>query len=196
MRRKKILVTGITGGLGTLIASKLAPHCDLYGTTTQKEKINERIFYLDYTKKEKKISLLLFEIPWDGVVLNAGIGIIGDPLEFEDQEMEKIFRINVMGPLMMLKKLKKSPKKLVFISSKCIFHDRPGLKIYSSTKQILGEILEDLYGEKLIIFYPDSMKTDMKIQFCKHMQKKVWRPIETDWEDPREYVNKIYDFLL
>lgn len=196
MPRKKVLITGITGGFGSLLHEKLNNEFDVYGTTTRVKYLTDRNFYLNYLfpdfEKERKI----YEEEWDAVILNAAIAIIGNAEEFTHSEMLKIFIVNVLGPWKMLKRMRKNKKKIVVMSSKCVTRKRKGLRVYGNTKKFLEEVVHDMGNEDVLILRPDAMKTNMKIIFCENQKIPCWRPSKKHWEDPQRYIQEIYDFLL
>lgn len=154
MKRKKVLITGITGGFGSLLKEKLSHDLNIKGTTTQKEKCTSDIFFLDHRDLSLDLASPIFTEKWDGVVINAGIAILGNVHEFTEEELERTFRVNVFGPLQMLKNLQPNDKKIVFISSKAPLLEREGLKVYGNSKDLMKNFLLEMEYKHLLIIYP------------------------------------------
>lgn len=107
----KVLVTGGTGQLGSALMDNLSG--DIYGTTTQKDKVRENMLYLDLADKS---SFASFEdLDFDVVILNAALG----HLERCESEKEYSDRVNVEGQKKLVDMFKGS--KIIFISSYYVF---------------------------------------------------------------------------
>lgn len=198
MRKKKVLITGITGGFGEILRKTLENDFDVYGTTTQKDKCTEKVFFLDFMNSpfpqgEKEIYQ-----EWEAVILNAGMAVLGNPREISFFEMFKMMQINVVGPWDMMKKLDPKNKKVVFISSSCSLdlEGKKGLEVYGCTKNMMESLLKSMFEKGLLILYPGPMDTGMKIEFSENMEKEIWRPQEEDWENPYDKAAEVLSFLL
>lgn len=130
---KAILVTGASSGIGRAVAiecSKLGASVII--TARNEERLRETFFALsgeghqmiiaDLTS-EVDLGRLVDNIPvLDGVVDNAGVGVML-PLQFiSSDELERVFKINCFSPMILLKSLLKKKRfsrnsSVVFTSS-------------------------------------------------------------------------------
>lgn len=198
MEKKKVLITGITGGFGQIISKKLEKDFDVFGTTTQRDKESEKVFFLDFMTSPFPSGAQELEKEWEAVILNAGIAILGNSGEFSFFEMFKMLSVNVMGPWELMKRIGKHTKKAVYISSSCALdgQKRLGLGVYGATKRMMEEFLDEMFEKDTLFKHPGPMQTNMNVQLCERSEKPIWKPEEKDWESPHEHSEDILRFLL
>lgn len=126
-KRKKILVTGYSSGIGNYLIKKyLSLGAIVYSTSTKLEfkKKNLNVLKCNFIDKNsldyflKKIEKITFDV----VVNNAGINIVDEIFNVNDQELENVLRINLTIPAQIIKitskkMIKKRRGKIINISS-------------------------------------------------------------------------------
>ena len=148
---KKVLITGASSGIGRGIAIQ----CSLLGaeifiTGRNLERLQETL-EMTYADKchsivsdlstQDGIDILVSNLPiLDGVVFCAGIPQVKPVKRFKRSELEDIFNINTLAPMLITSKLLKDKKiqkgaSLVYIESVSgIFMGTPGDVAYNATK--------------------------------------------------------------
>ena len=154
MSKKTVLITGGTRGIGLAIREKFdKENYNIFYTGTQKKKIKNFI-QLDlnnstsidkFIDKTEKINL-------DVLIINSGINIIKDFLNFTPQEITRVININFLNNLRILQSIlknmiKKKYGRIVLISS--IWGVIPAKKrsIYSLTKKSLQFLCKSIASE-------------------------------------------------
>ena len=154
MSKKTVLITGGTRGIGLAIREKFDKENDnIFYPGTQKKKIKNFI-QLDlnnstsidkFIDKTEKINL-------DVLIINSGINIIKDFLNFTPQEITRVININFLNNLRILQSIlknmiKKKYGRIVLISS--IWGVIPAKKrsIYSLTKKSLQFLCKSIASE-------------------------------------------------
>lgn len=159
LERKTILITGASSGIGRSTAiecSKLGATIVITGRN--KDRLNDTFEALmkganhiqitgDLTKEEDIVSIVNSIPEINGFVNNAGIVKLVPVSFYTSDEIERIHKINVIAPMILLKQLLKKKKlaknsSVVFTSSiSGIFRVSPGNGIYASSKNALDAFM-------------------------------------------------------
>jgi hypothetical protein len=180
---KKILITGISRGLGKILAEFFEQQgCMVYGTVRNLKKFHNtervRYFYLDLQKKQSinKAMDLIYEDAGtiDAVIHNAGIAYLDPADVMSDRERRHVFDVNFFGPLCLteaiLPHLRTAKQgKLIFISSVVSVDHWPSLGVYSASKAALEcvafewAVLLKQWNIDVSIIRANPLPTDMQI---------------------------------
>lgn len=158
MKRKVVLITGGSSGIGKAIALFLVNHSfTVYGTTRSlKKHENFEGFELleldvrDSATIEQAVSIILKkEGRLDVLINNAGVGITGPLEETPTQEIQNTFDVNVTGPVAVMQAVLPQMRKqndglIINITSIAGYMGLPFRGIYSASKSALGIITEAL----------------------------------------------------
>jgi len=164
------LITGASSGIGRATAIE----CSKMGATViitarNEEKLQETFSQLEGAGHKKVIADLtvtdeidkLVEAtdPLDGLVNNAGINKLCPPQFINENDLNMIFRVNTMAPILLTQKLLKHKKihkgaSIVFTSSlDGVYTATPANSIYSSSKGAVNGFMMnlslDLMGKKI-----------------------------------------------
>ena len=158
---KTILVTGAASGMGraTAIAcSKMGAHViaivhdpnDIDQTLSELEGTYHQAFPLDLSNEESWCALLTADFVLDGIANCAGIASMNPFAFIKKEEFDKVFGVNLFGPVLLVKSLLKKKKlnkgaSVVFVSSidgPRIVH--PGNSVYSASKNALVGIARNM----------------------------------------------------
>lgn len=154
---KTILVTGASSGIGRATAiecSRLGAKVIITGRNA--ERLNETFnmlendghlqFVADLSQQDD-IDYLVGQVPAiNGLVNNAGTGVISLVNFFKPTDIDYVYRVNVFGPMMLTKSMLKKKKMLsagsiVFTSSISSGLSTPGNGIYASTKAAISSYM-------------------------------------------------------
>tara|TARA_Y100000589_G_C27174417_1_gene638115 strand:- start:247 stop:924 length:678 start_codon:yes stop_codon:yes gene_type:complete len=120
--KKKCLIVGSKSSLGNEIKNlfKLKDY-EVYGTSrSYKNLIDSKKIFLDF-EDEKSINDFSNKIPLiDCLIFSNGILLGKELVDYDDSEFTKVFNINIIGPIKLLKKInnKLNPGcKILFIGS-------------------------------------------------------------------------------
>lgn len=178
--RRKILLTGVTGGIGHALARRLADRHDVVGVGRRERDavdLPEGVHYIraDLSEPEQATRIVcedMLKRGWtrlDHVVLNAGTGyVVADGLDDPDRIHETL-ATNLVSPMMMSRALfpwlAKSGGTLTFIGS--VAHKGQGLfPAYAASKAGLHGLARALRAEwhervTVQIIHPGPTQTDM-----------------------------------
>ena len=118
--KNNIFVIGIGGSLGSAINTFYKDKSDykVLGSTTKKEKQNEFIFYLDLMDIKSIEALPELEI--DHLIITSGYEPKYNIIDMTESHLQKMFGIHVVGPMLLIQKVKsmlKEKSSITFISS-------------------------------------------------------------------------------
>ncbi len=160
MPRNKVLITGVSSGMGKAIAFALHQKgFEVYGTSRNPEKWKDfpfPVLKLDLADNQsinrfpdelKKLTPTL-----DVLINNAGRGFLGPVEETPEEEMKTLFETNFFGPVKLIQKtmpfLRNSDSGLIInISSVAGFLGLPYRSFYSASKAALMMLSESLRYE-------------------------------------------------
>jgi 3-oxoacyl-[acyl-carrier protein] reductase len=183
LKKKNILITGASGGIGKSIKAVLEEKGFNCISPTRSE--------LDLSSLdsiESYFSLLNEEI--DGLVNNAAINIIGDIQEINNNDVEKMIKINLTSPLKIIQHVVKNMRKngtygkIVNVSSIWGIRSKEYRTLYSMTKfginGMTKSLARELGRERILINsiapgYVDTKMTDQNIP--KKIQNKIKKDI-------------------
>ena len=165
-RNKNILVTGANSGLGLDVCQEIS---NLGGAITGVSRsIDKQIFSkqiktvssdllnivsIDFSSKDLDFEKFDKNVKYDAVFLSAGVSKVSGFVQTDEETMESMFDINVIGQLKLLryllkKKLVKSNASIVFMSSiNGTSLGSKGHSIYAATKGALNGITMSLANE-------------------------------------------------
>lgn len=147
-----ILITGATGGLGRALVEQFATEENtLYLVARQEDKLKElvkhyqsdcpQMTYLvaDLSQSSSIQAVVSFAKDVDIVVHNAGYGLFRNVESFSDDEIDNIFKVNVLAPIQMTTQLlptlyQKGAGHIVFVASQASKMVTPKSSLYSATK--------------------------------------------------------------
>ncbi len=133
LEQKTILITGASSGIGRQTAiecSKMGAKVIITGRN--RERLNETLLLLEgeghtiieaELTDENDVNKLVGDVPTlDGLVLNAGFNFTKLVPFIKDEDVQNIFRVNALAPILLLRSLVKKKKmskesSVVFTSS-------------------------------------------------------------------------------
>ena len=200
---KKILVTGTSSGLGYQIAKRLSKKYYIIGLSRsigKAKNINKKKFKfinldLSNFKELEKIN----EIKnIDCLINNSGIFSLKKFERVSQNEIINTININLLGTILLTKKILKNNKKLKKIINILSVSGLNGIKyqaIYSATKHGLKGFFDSLSQEKVnkisvSNIFPGGMKTELWKNITKVNKKKISKFLNTN------EVTNLIDFLL
>ncbi|WP_297536037.1 SDR family oxidoreductase, partial [Thermococcus sp.] len=176
------LVTGATGGIGRLLVKALIDEgYRVVGVGRRREKLEELkalgdfdyiVADLSEPNSTKRIAKALRELgigELDLLVNNAGYAIRKPLLEHSDEELERLFKVNVLVPVELTRELLpllKPGSTVVFVISGVAFVNVPELPSYCATKGALHYLAVNLERElkergiRVMRVYPKQVKTE------------------------------------
>jgi len=157
LQGKNAIVTGGSSGIGLAVARLFLAHganvaiADISDGTAIADEIGASFVKMDVSSEQSVADALhrataILSGKLDAVVLNAGIGDVGPPLEQTDQAlMDKLTRVNQFGVVYGLKHAPKHMKDggtIIATSSMAAFINVAGSGIYSAGKRAVTSLVE------------------------------------------------------
>ncbi|BBZ46654.1 SDR family oxidoreductase [Mycobacterium parmense] len=171
------LITGAGGGIGSAIATALAPTHTLLlaGRPSDRldavaDRLGATTFPLDLTDTDEIEAACEIVDELDVLVHNAGVSIPGHLADSNIDEWRATFAVNVFGPveltLSLLPALRRARGHVVFINSGAGRNVSPGMASYSASKFALRAFADSLRGDepdlRVTTVYPG--RTDSPMQ--------------------------------
>ncbi len=183
-------VVGLSGGLGQSIAHEMIKHSfDLHGSYKNNPTPHSK-YKLDITDSLSIETLArLFHnrgTRFNSLIINSGVSTLGPQLSISNEDYEKSFHANFLGPRQVLKAflpLLKPNAKILLIGSASSWGNLPFTGSYALSKRILRDFAEILRQEfaldrktsqiKLILIEPGAYKTAIWDSGSKSMEKNL-----------------------
>ena len=171
------LITGAGGGIGSAIATALAPTHTLLlaGRPSDRhdavaERLGATTFPLDLTDGESIEAACEIVDELDVLVHNAGVSIPGHVSESHVDEWRATFAVNVFGPveltLTLLPALRQARGQVIFINSGAGRNAMLGMASYSASKFALRAFADSLRNDepelRVTTIYPGRTDSDMQ----------------------------------
>lgn len=171
------LITGAGGGIGSAIATALAPtHTVLLaGRPSDRldavaERLGSTTFPLDLTDSGDIEAACEIVDELDVLVHNAGVSIPGHVADSNVDEWRATFAVNVFGPveltLALLPALRRAHGQVVFINSGSGRNVSPGMASYSASKFALRAFADSLRADepdlRVTTVYPGRTDSEMQ----------------------------------
>ncbi|WDP89467.1 MAG: SDR family oxidoreductase [Desulfobacter sp.] len=182
MKRKNVLITGCSSGIGRALA--LALHhrgCEVVATARNLESLSNfkamgiSVHRLDVTK-EDQCCRVVEKVeqegkPIDILVNNAGYGLMGPSIELPGEELANQFATNVIAPVTLARSAARSMKKkgaglIVNIGSVSGITPTPFSGAYCASKAALHALSDTLrmeltpFGIKVMIVQPGAIQSE------------------------------------
>ena len=176
---KRVLVLGGSRGIGAAIVRRFASEgAQVVFTYAGSEaaarqlatETGSRAVHSDSADRDAMIATVREQGPLDVLVVNAGIGVFGDPLELDPDAIDRLFRINIHAPYhASVEAARQMPEggRIVIIGS--VNGDRmplPGMASYAASKSALQGMARGLardFGPRGItinVVQPGPIDTD------------------------------------
>ncbi|HWQ16346.1 MAG TPA: SDR family NAD(P)-dependent oxidoreductase [Sulfolobales archaeon] len=185
---KVVLVTGASSGIGRDLALMLAREGYSVALAARRVEILEKVagdiasiggraevfkadlsIYSDSSNLVRSVVEKLGRI--DILINNAGFAIYGPIDEISDEEIQRIFWVNVISPTILMREASRYMKKtgggcIVNIVTLAVYTPMPWLSLYNATKAALKALTDVLrielspYGIRVIGVYPGYVDTD------------------------------------
>jgi 3-oxoacyl-[acyl-carrier protein] reductase len=219
----KILITGISKGLGLVTTSKLLKKGhDVYGLSRSKTKEVE-VLENQYPKsltwipfdlkdthnlKSKIKQEVLKNVSLDGFVNNAAYAYDDIITNVNFQDLNRMFTINVINPIMLTKLilrnflLHRTKGSIVHISSISAHTGYKGLAMYASTKGAIEAFSKNCsrewggIGIRSNCIVAGFMETEMSSQLTQHQKKRIYKRTSTKNAVSIDSVSSTIMFLL
>jgi NADP-dependent 3-hydroxy acid dehydrogenase YdfG len=171
------LITGAGGGIGSAIATALAPTHTLLlaGRPSDRldavaERLGATTFPLDLTDGDSIEAACEIVDELDVLVHNAGVSIPGHVSESHVDEWRATFAVNVFGPveltLTLLPALRQARGQVIFINSGAGRNAMPGMASYSASKFALRAFADSLRNDepelRVTTIFPGRTDSDMQ----------------------------------
>jgi NADP-dependent 3-hydroxy acid dehydrogenase YdfG len=171
------LITGAGGGIGSAIATALAPTHTLLlaGRPSDRldavaQRLGATTFPLDLTDADEIEATCEIVDELDVLVHNAGVSIPGHVSESNVDEWRATFAVNVFGPveltLTLLPALRQARGQVIFINSGAGSNVSPGMASYSASKFALRAFADSLRGDepelRVTTVYPGRTDSEMQ----------------------------------
>ncbi|AFK23144.1 SDR family oxidoreductase [Pyrococcus sp. ST04] len=169
-----VLITGSSSGIGLELARIfLNKGFEVIGVSRREVSLGERYTHIvaDLSRFEGiiKVREALGEKKIDIMINNAGFGIVKPLLQHTWDEIEEIFRVNTISPVVLTKELLGNLKKgstVVFVISGAAFVKTLDMPAYGASKSALHYLATILSSElkergiKVLRVYPKQVNTD------------------------------------
>jgi len=155
---KTIMVTGASSGIGRGVAVECAKMgARLVLTARNKERLQETLSMLEGDGHQmvvadltvaSEIESLANSLPvLDGLVLNAGVGILKMVGFIGEADIDHVFKTNIYSPMLLNRALLKTKKikkgaSVVFTSSIASLYNTPGNAIYAASKAAVNTYMK------------------------------------------------------
>ncbi|OBG57774.1 SDR family oxidoreductase, partial [Mycobacterium sp. E3339] len=171
------LITGAGGGIGSAIATALAPTHTLLlaGRPSDRldavaERLGSTTFPLDLTDSADIEAACEIVDELDVLVHNAGVSIPGHVADTDVDQWRATFAVNVLGPveltLALLPALRQARGQVVFINSGAGRNVSPGMASYSASKFALRAFADSLRADepqlRVTTVYPGRTDSEMQ----------------------------------
>lgn len=190
------LITGAGGGIGSAIATALAPTHTLLlaGRPSDRldavaERLGATTFPLDLTDTDEIAATCEVVDELDVLVHNAGLSIPGHVADSNVDEWRATFAVNVFGPvdvtLALLPALRSARGQVIFINSGAGRAVSSGMASYSASKFALRAFADSLRTDepdlRVTTIYPGRTDTDMQRELVefeggRYAPEKFLRP--------------------
>lgn len=214
-------VTGASQGLGLILVKKLLENgCRVAATSRNAQKLQNAVNVID-TNSFLPLAVDLNNVDCinesiqqtiaafgriDVVVNNAGYGMAGTAEEVLEQDVRRIFDINILSPINVIKGILPVMRAqrfgyIINIGSVAGFAGAPGWSVYSATKAALAAFSEVLaldvkeFGIKVTVAEPSGFRTgfltkdslaytDSRIEGYEAVKKTQQRYLAADGKQP------------
>ena len=221
---KNILITGVTRGLGLVIAKQLIQEgCVVWGigrneneeTSNLKKKFSDQFNFLSFDlnniseiKKEIFSSFITGKLPIHGLVNNAAWAYDELATNFNHKNLEQSFNVNVVAAVLITKYvirnmiLHHTKGSLVHISSICAHTGYKGLSAYAATKGAIESFSKNIsrewggQGIRSNCVVPGFMETDMSSGLSAEQKEKIYKRTSLKISTNINSVSETVSFLL
>lgn len=119
-----LFIVGITGSLGKALQEYYSKdECyNIYGSSSKMTNVSESIFYLDFLERSTLVNIPNYQI--DHLIITSGYEPKFDLLKLSEEHLDKMFNIHVIGPLLLVRKMRflfSENSSITFISSPAAF---------------------------------------------------------------------------
>lgn len=177
-----VVITGAAGGVGRQLVAAYAGHHltvvdrDAEGLAEVAAAHGAEAFTVDLADLEHCTAFLDAAVersgPVDLLILNAAMGLVGDALEVPTATAERVFRVNLLAPLRIARRVATSMVErrsgtIVAVTSVTALTSAPFQAHYSASKAGLSTYMEALRSElrgtgvSVIVVYPGPIDTPM-----------------------------------
>jgi len=198
MNARRIFLTGGTSGVGLLLSKKLLLQGHEVTVTgrnasalAELESVGAKTIQADLSRLSELESAVSYAGSPDTVIFSAGIGTFAVAEELTDEQIDKMFAVNVLAPMQMTKRLLPEMKRrksghFIFLASQAGKVSTPKASVYAATKHA-------------IIGYTNALRMETK-EFGIHVTAVNPGPIDTPFLDLADqtgnYRNSMGKFLL
>jgi short-subunit dehydrogenase len=193
LREKVVLVTGASSGIGRELALQLAAKGARLGLVARRQELldalakeigaQEAVAIKADVADRAQVEAAVAQVQGrfgrlDALVNDAGLGYFGSVEQMPTEDVERVFRVNVLGPLYAIKAalphLKRSRGMIVNVSSGLSKRALPFLSAYAGTKAMLDALSDGMrlelkkHGVHVLTFCPPEVDTAFSDNALKH----------------------------